>query len=126
MPEEQQATGLPTGAPARAAHSAGPADRTVIDAVADLLQTVVDWLRQEAEALVREKVVRPIQKVGLAVAAALAAGALLAFGLCFIAAGLLLLLAQWLTWPGALLAIGGVLVLGSAGFTVVKVRSMQR
>ncbi|HET6499001.1 MAG TPA: phage holin family protein [Coriobacteriia bacterium] len=123
MPEEQQASGQPSSA--STARAAAPAERTVIDAVADLLQTVVDWLRQEAEALVREKVARPIQKAGLAVAAALAAGVLLAFGLCFIATGLLLLLAEWLTWPGALLAIGGVLVLGSAGFAVVKVRSLQ-
>lgn len=125
MPEEQQATGQPSSAPASATQAGTPSERTVIEAAADLLQTVVDWLRQEAESLVREKVARPIQKAGLAVAAALAAGALLAFGLCFIATGLLLLLAQWLTWPGALLAIGGVLVLGSVGFAVVKVRSLQ-
>lgn len=102
-----------------------PDERTVIDAAADLLQTVVDWLRQEAEALVREKIALPLQRAGLTVASAWAAASLLVFGLCFIAVGLLLLLAQWLTWPGALLAIGGVLVLGSVVFTVLKMRSMQ-
>jgi hypothetical protein len=109
-------------------HGAGqvPEERTVIDATADLLQTIVDWLRQEAEALVREKVALPLQRVGLTVAAAWAAAALLVFGLCFIAVGLLILLAEWLTWPGALLAIGGVLVLGSVIFTVIKMRSMQK
>ncbi len=103
-----------------------PEERTVIDAVADLLQTLVDWLRQEAEALVREKVVLPLQKLGLTIASASAAASLLVFGMCFIAVGLLLLLAQWLTWPGALLAIGGVLVLGSIAFTVVKMKNIQR
>jgi hypothetical protein len=103
-----------------------PDERTVIDAAADLLQTIVDWLRQEAEALVREKIALPLQKVGLTVASGWAAAVLLVFGLCFIAVGLLILLAEWLTWPGALLAIGGVLVLGSVVFTVLKMRSMQR
>ncbi len=103
-----------------------PEDRTVYDAAADFLQTLVDWLRQEAEALVREKIVLPLQKLGLTIASASAAATLLVFGLCFIAVGLLLLLAQWLTWPGALLAIGGVLVLGSIAFTVVKMKNLQR
>ena len=103
-----------------------PEQRTVIDAVADLLQTVVDWLRQEAEALVRQKIVLPLQKLGLTIVSAAAAATLLVFGVCFIAVGLLLLLAEWLTWPGALLAIGAVLVLGSAVFVVLKVKNMQR
>lgn len=125
MPDEQQVTSQHPGAPASQIQSEEPAERTVLDAAADLLQTIVDWLRQEAEALVREKVARPIQKAGLAVAAALAAAALLVLGICFIAVGVLLLLAEWLTWPGALLAIGGILLVGSVGFAVVKVRSMQ-
>ncbi len=103
-----------------------PKDRTVIDATADLLQTIVDWLREEAEALVREKIILPLQRLGLTVASAWAAASLLILGVCFIAVGVLLLLAEWLTWPGALLAIGGVLVLGSVIFAVIKMRSMQR
>jgi len=125
MAEEHRAGPVP-GGPASAGRSAVPEERTVIDAAADLLQTIVDWLRQEAEALVREKIALPMQRVGLAIAAAWAAAALLVLGLGFIAVGLLILLAQWLTWPGALLAIGGVLVLGSVIFAVVKMRSMQR
>jgi hypothetical protein len=103
-----------------------PPERTVLDSAADLLQTVVDWLRQEAEALVRDKVVAPLQRLGLTIASGMAAAVLLVFGLGFIAVGVLLLLAQWLTWPGALLAIGGVLVLGSVIFTIIKMRNMQR
>jgi hypothetical protein len=103
-----------------------PDERGVIDAIADLLQTIVDWLRQEAEAVVREKVVAPLQKLGLAVAFAWAAATVLALGVAFIAVGALLLLAEWLTWPGALFAIGGVLVLLAVVFTALKMRSMQR
>lgn len=125
MPEEH-GTGPVPGESASSGPSAVPPERTVIDAAADLLQTIVDWLRQEAEALVRDKIALPMQRVGLTVAAAWAAAVLLVLGLGFIAVGLLILLAEWLTWPGALLAIGGVLVLGSVIFTVVKMRSMQR
>ena len=103
-----------------------PEERTVAQAAADLLQTLVDWLRQEAEAIVRDKIVGPLQRLGLTIASGMAAAALLVFGLGFIAVGLLLLLAQWLTWPGALLATGGVLVLGSVIFTVLKMKNIQR
>lgn len=102
-----------------------PEERTVIDAAADFLQTLVDWLRQEAEALLREKILLPLQKLGLTLASGCAAASLIVFGMAFIAVGALLLLAEWLTWPGALLAIGGVLVLASLVFTVIKVKNLQ-
>ena len=98
----------------------------IIDAVADLLQTAVDWLRQEAAAVVREKVVQPIQRLGLTLASASAAAALMVLGLTFIAVALFLLLAEWLGYPGALLLIGGVYVIASAVFIVIKVRLMQK
>jgi hypothetical protein len=47
-------------------------------------------------------------------------------GLIFIGVALFLLLAEWLTYPGALLAIGGVYLLGSVVFIVIKVRLMQK
>jgi len=98
----------------------------IIDAVADLLQSAADWVRQEAETVVREKIVLPIQKLGLTLASASAAGCLLVVGLIFIAVALYLVLASWLTHPGALALIGGVYVLASAVFIVIKVRSMQK
>lgn len=98
----------------------------IIDAVADLLQSLVDWLRQEAAAIVRDKVVVPIQKLGLTLASAAAAGCLLVVGLVFIAVALFLLLAKLVTYPGALLIIGGVYVLASAVFLIIKVRMMQK
>lgn len=98
----------------------------IIDSVADLLQTFVDWLRQEAAALVREKIVLPVQKLGLTLASAAAAAALLVLGLLFIAVALFLLLADLVGYPVALLIIGGVYVLASTVFLIIKVRSMQK
>lgn len=98
----------------------------IIDAVADLLQTVVDWLRQEAAAVVREKVVLPIQQLGLTLASALAAGLLLVVGLIFIAVALFLVLADLVGYPAALAIVGGMYVLASLVFLVIKVRSIQK
>ena len=99
---------------------------SIIDGVADLLQSAADWLRQEAGDIVRERIVLPLQRLGLTLASASAAGCLAALGLAFIAVAAFLFLAQWLTYPGALLAIGGVLVVASVVFTIVKVRWIQR
>jgi len=98
----------------------------IIDAVADLLQTAVDWLRQEAAAVVREKIVLPIQRLGLTLASAIAAAALLALGLTFLAVAAFLVLADFVGYPGALGIIGGVYVLASVVFLIIKVRSIQK
>lgn len=98
----------------------------IIDSIADLLQTATDWVRQEAEAAVREKIVLPVQKLGLTLASISAAGCLAVVGLIFIAVALFLLLAEWLTYPGALLVIGGVYLIGALVFIVIKVRGMQK
>lgn len=99
--------------------------RTVVDAVADLLQTVVDYLRQEAGALVRDKLAVPLQRVGLVIAWAGAAASVFVLGVLFVSAGVLLVLAKWLGWPGALFLVGGVLILGFVVFTALKMRSMR-
>lgn len=103
-----------------------PEERTVIDAAADLLQTVVDWLRQEAETLVREKVVAPLQQLGLTLFAASAAASLLVIGVVFIAVGLFMILGAAIGYQYACLVVGGVLVLGAVVFTVIKMRMMQK
>lgn len=104
----------------------GPEERTVVDAAADLLQTVVDWLRQEAESLVREKIVAPLQMLGLTLFAASAAASVLVLGIAFIAVGLFMLLGQAIGYAYALLVIGGVLVIAAAVFTYIKMRVMQK
>lgn len=103
-----------------------PEAPSVADAAADLIQTAIDFARQETEALIREKVVAPLQQLGLAVSSASAAGCLAVLGIGFLSVALLLVLAGWLGWPGALALIGGVLLVGSGVFTYVKVRSMQK
>ncbi|MCE5203935.1 MAG: phage holin family protein [Coriobacteriales bacterium] len=109
---------------------AGGADKdrisALIEMVADLLQTATDWVRQEAEAVIREKVVAPVQRVGLTLASALAAALLAVAGLVFLAVAAFLVLADWLTYPGALAVVGGVYLVASLGFIVVKVRLMQK
>lgn len=101
-------------------------ERTVIDAAADLLQTMVDWLRQEAGAVVHDKIVIPLQRLGLTLSAASAAASLLVFGVMFIAVGLFMLLGEWIGYPFALLVIGGVLVILSVVFLLIKMRLMQK
>ncbi len=98
----------------------------IIEAIADLLQSASEWVRQEAEAIVREKLVAPLQRLGLTIASALAAALLAAVGAIFVAVAAFLYLAQWLTYPGALLLIGALLLVGAVALSVLKVRSMQR
>lgn len=98
----------------------------VLDQLVDLLQTVRDWIRQEAEAVVRDKIVPPIQKLGLTLASASAAAALLVVGLLFIAVAAIVGLSQWLGVPLAFFLIGLVFVIGAGIFTYVKVKAMQR
>lgn len=108
----------PEGAP-------GPQRESLIDAVADLLQMFVDWIRSEANDLVRDKLVLPIQQLGLTLASASAAGCLVVIGLIFIFAAVLLVLAEWMGWPGSLLLVGGIILTGAGIFTYLKMRSMQ-
>jgi len=97
----------------------------VIDAMQDLAQTAVDYIRTQAEDIMRDKVVLPAQKLGFTIASATAAGCLFALGIGFISVGLLILLAHFITWVGALCLIGAILVIGAGVFTYLKVRSMQ-
>jgi len=87
---------------------------------------LVTWLRQEAADIMREKIVIPAQRLGLTLVSASAAGCLMVIGLSFVSVALLLLLASWLGWPGALLLVGGVFLLGAVLFTVVKMRNLQK
>lgn len=88
-------------------------EKTLIDSIADLLQTIVDWLRQEAESVVKTKVVLPLQQLGLTLFMAQAAVGLVMLGVVFISVGSLILLADWVGWPFALYIVGGVLALAA-------------
>lgn len=98
----------------------------IVDQVLDLAQTARDWIRQEAEATVREKIVPPLQMLGLTVASAFAAATLLVIGLIFVAVAAIVYLSQLLGVPLAFLLIGLAYLLGAGVFTVVKARAMQR
>lgn len=103
-----------------------PQRETLVDAIADLLQMAVDWLRAEAADLMRDKVVLPVQQLGLTLASASAAGCLFVIGISFLFVALLLVLAAWLGWPGALTLVGSVILIGAGIFTYIKMRSIQK
>jgi hypothetical protein len=98
----------------------------ILDQLVDLAQTARDWVRQEAEATVKEKIVPPLQKLGLTVASAFAAASLMFIGLVFVAVAAIVFLSQVWGVPLAFLSIGLVYLLGAAIFTFVKVKAMQR
>ena len=120
-----------TAAPAASdAVPAGDRPRDVIseliDAAVDLLVTVRDWVRQEVEGVVREKVAAPLQEVGVTVGAMMAAATLLVLGLIFVAVAAIVYLCQLVGVPLAFLIIGLVYLLGSLTFFIIKARQMRR
>lgn len=119
MPDEKNST---SPAPERTADFFG----RVLDALVDLLETARDWVRQEAEAAVKEKIVYPLQRLGLTLAAAAAAAALLVIGLVFVAVAIVIALGNAIGYAWTFFLIGAVFLVGSAIFLVVKVRSMQK
>lgn len=98
---------------------------SVIDAAADLVQMSVDYVRQETGDVVRDKVVRPTQQAGQVVAFALAAATVLVMGILFISAAMLILLASFIGWVGALLVVGGIQLLGAGLLSYAKTRRLQ-
>lgn len=99
--------------------------KRILDQLVDLAQTARDWVRQEAESVVKDKIVPPLQKLGITVASAFAAATLLVIGLIFLAVAAIVALSQWLGVPWAFFSIGATFILGAAIFTMRKVRSMQ-
>lgn len=97
----------------------------LIDSATELLQTAVTYVRQETEAVVREKVVLPTQKAGATVGMAIAVALVLFLGVIFISAGALILLAQYVGWPAALFIVGGILIITSITIGAIRMRSLQ-
>lgn len=98
----------------------------ILDSVVDLLETARDWVQQEAEATVREKIVLPLQRLGLTLASGMAAAALLVVALIFMAVAAVIALGNLIGYAWTFFAIGMTLLIGSAVFLAIKVRSMQR
>ena len=98
----------------------------ILDKLVDLAQTARDWVRQEAEAVVKEKIVPPLQKLGIAVASAFAAATLLVIGLIFVAVAAIVYLSQLLGVALAFFLIGAVFLIGAGIFTARKVKAVQR
>jgi len=98
----------------------------VLDALIDLLETARDWVRQEAEAAVKEKIVYPLQRLGITLASAAAAAFLLVVGLIFVAVAGVIAMGNWIGYAWTFLIIGAVFLIGSGIFLYVKVRSIQQ
>lgn len=98
----------------------------ILDQLVDLAQTARDWVRQEAEATIKEKIVPPLQMLGLTVASAFAAATLLVVGLLFLSVAAMVYLSQLLGVPLAFSIVGSVFLIGAGIFTVMKVKAMQR
>jgi hypothetical protein len=74
----------------------------------------------------REKVVKPLQTLGLTIASASASGCMLVVGLLFIAVALFMWLGAWLGYPLAFFIVGSVYLIVSGIFLFMKVRLMQK
>lgn len=103
-----------------------PEEQSVIDQIADLLDMLSRWVRQEARDIVRSKLIIPLQRLGLTVASAYAAGCLLVVGVIFLEVAGLMFLGEWLSYKFAFLLLGTVTLLGSAIFLAIKIRLMQK
>ena len=98
----------------------------VIDASADFLITGRDYIRQEAEGVVREKIAPPLQEVGVTVASMWAAVTLLVLGLIFVAVAAMIFLSQLVGPALAFLIVGVVYLIGAGVFLFIKIRQVQR
>jgi len=127
VPPEPQNTAPqpPEAAPEPAAGPPAPERENIVDAIADLLQMLVNWLRQEAAGIMRDKVVLPGQQLGMVIAFAFAAAALLVIGLCFLFVAFLMVLAGFVGWPGAFALVGAAILIGAGVLTYLKMRSIQ-
>jgi hypothetical protein len=124
MPEPEQEPG-PQPGPSVGPETQPPESPGLIDAGAELVDSVVSYVRQEAGDVVREKVVLPTQKAGVTLGLAVGVALVLVLGILFVSAGALILLAQWIGWPAALFVVGGVLIVASAGIAYARSRSLQ-
>lgn len=118
MAEEQTSSAEQTPQPP-------PSRPSIADAITELIQMFVDYVRQETDSIMHEKVVVPTQKAGQVVAFALAAAMVLFLGVAYLSVSAMMLLAHFVGWIAALAIIGAVLVVGAGGLTYAKMRSMQ-
>lgn len=97
----------------------------LIDEATGLVQTVVDYVRQETGDVVREKIVLPTQQAGATVGLAIGVALVLFLGIAYVTVGAHILLASYIGWPATLFLIGGILIVGSAGIAYFRSRKMQ-
>jgi hypothetical protein len=104
---------------------ASDAVQEVIDASADFLTTGRDYIRQEAEGVLRESIAPPLTEVGVTVASMWAAVTFLILGLIFIGVAAMIFLSQLVGPALAFLIVGGIYMIGAGAFLLVKTRQVR-
>ena len=118
----------PSGAaqtPSSPGDVASNAVQSVIDASADFLIAGRDYVRQEAEGVMREKIAPPLAEVGVTVASMWAAVLFLVLGLVFIGVAAIIALSQWVGPALAFLIVGFIYLIGAGIFLFIKIRQVQ-
>jgi hypothetical protein len=131
--EQPSAAADPGYAPGPGASTAGPdpagvakgAVQEVIDASADFLVAGRDYIRQEAEGVLREKVAPPLAEVGVTVASMWAAVTFLILGLIFIGVAAIIFLSQLVGPALAFLIVGAIYMIGAGIFLFIKIRQVR-
>lgn len=99
-------------------------DQTV-DAVGDLVQMFVDYVRQQADDIMQSKIVQPAQKLGISISSITAAGCLFVLGLLWLSVGAFVALGLWLGWAIACVIVGGLLILIALVLYAISRRNRQ-
>ncbi len=97
--------------------------KSVSELTAELIDLTNGYVRQEINAIVAGSVIRPLKRLGRWLALVTVASTLFALASIFLAVGAFQLLATVVgaTWI-AYLIIGGILLLGGAGFAAALMR----
>jgi hypothetical protein len=109
VPTEDPTPEPASGAPEPEPEPAGP--RGMVDASLDLVQTVIQYIRQEIGAAVRDKAVVPAQETAIDVAVLIGMALVLATGIVWISVGLYMLLAHFIGWIAATFVVGFTLAI---------------
>lgn len=98
----------------------------MVEAAADLLRSASDWLRQEAESTVREKVVAPLQRLGLTLAAAYTAANLFVIAILLLLIAALVHFGQSFGYAAVLAVMGAGLLVATVAALILMWTRMQR
>lgn len=100
-------------------------ERSLIELLAELVDMVNRFIREQARDTLDKAIIQPLQKLGLNLAFTIVAGAMTAIAVIFIAVGSFLLLAEAIGYPFAYLLIALVYVIVASVLVWLRTRSVQ-